>query len=158
MLVVPTVAPSNVDQSKRQAVGNVISADKNANHFFQFPDDDPQQKALKRKIPSISPLVGMGSRVHYSGRPKDSLTNTILYPQIPTSPPSSTGSSASSSTSNQITPGSLLQNAILAQEVDDQERYDLTKDAGIVQSASTIEIPPTTTAALEINVPVSFVT
>ena len=157
MLVVPTVAPSNLDQSKRQAVGNVISADKNTNHhFFQFPDGDPQQKQLKRKIPSISPLVGASSRVHYSGRPKDPVTNAVLYPQIPISPPSSTGSSASSSTSNHLTSGALLQNAILSQEVDEQERYDLTKDAGIIQQSAAVEMPPTTSASLEMNVRVSF--
>jgi len=122
---------------------------KTTNQFFQFPDGDPQQKALKRKIPSISPLVGTGSRVHYSGRPKDPVSNAVLYPQIPISPPSSNGSSASSSTSNQITQGTLLQNAILAQEVEEQERYDLTKETGIIQQSSTIEMPPATSASLE---------
>ena len=159
MLVVPTVAPSNIDQSKRQAVGNVISADKNTNQFFQFPDNDPQQKILKRKIPSISPLVGTGSRTHYSGRPKDPSASTILYSsQLPISPPSSTGSSASSSASNRISSGTLLQTAILSQEVDEQERFDISKEGGIIQSASAVDIPSTTTASLDMNAPVSFFT
>lgn len=137
-------------------MGNVAN-DKSNNHFFQFPDEDSQQKTLKRKIPSISPLVSSRTS-HFSGRQKESIANNIIYSasQVPTSPPSSTGSSASSSTSNRLSSNALLQSAILSQDVDDQERFDLSKDSTLLQSTTNQEISASSGVSLNLSVSIDM--
>ncbi|CAK8696133.1 unnamed protein product [Clavelina lepadiformis] len=153
LLVVPTVAPSNSEQSKRQAVGNLITPDKNSSQYFHFLEDDPQQKTLKRKVPTtIGPVSGPRS-LHFN-RNKEPVS-IRPYPQqpIPTSPPPSRGSSTSSlsSISYQLSTGSQIQGPIAQQEVNDQESYNLTKQ--VVQSSSSnteqsTSHPPSSTESL----------
>lgn len=55
LLLVPTVAPSNLEQSKRQVVGNLVSSvDKDSQHRIVgvLDEEEEKQNILRRKIPT----------------------------------------------------------------------------------------------------------
>lgn len=55
LLLVPTVAPSNLEQSKRQVVGNLVSSnDKTSQHRIVgvLDEEEEKQNILRRKVPS----------------------------------------------------------------------------------------------------------